>query len=371
MRKSALVIIIIITVLGGYYLIYMRNNALPRNNVPFEYYQPNDHKSKLLRALKEVENHTLAYLPNSRSGMLIVVDLDTGSIVGSCKLGEFEEGPKNILFTSNYNLFLCPFLRLDVVRIYDSCSFDLVGSIDVGNRPAFIIGDDDYAYVYSERSAIYIIDLVKMEVVETIQLREGPEDGVISSDGFVYFSNDYGITRLDPRNLSSEKVVSMISEESQITVSNDGSVLYAAFCETYSSAWDLYVYDTESWSLIHVGANLTRRKAPDGSIRDMVVTQDDNLIYSDRDSGLLYIMDTTTFLRGAVPAEIKGLHWGPNRIFITPDGEYVCTLSSGGVPIDGVGVDTPSGLLVMDSEYNWIHEIRLGDYAGVGFLAFK
>ena len=57
--------------------MYMRNNALPRNNVPFEYYQPNDHKSKLLSALKEVENHTLAYLPNSRSGMLIVVDLDT------------------------------------------------------------------------------------------------------------------------------------------------------------------------------------------------------------------------------------------------------------------------------------------------------
>ena len=57
--------------------------------------------------------------------------------------------------------------------------------------------------------------------------------------------------------------------------------------------------------------------------------------------------------------------------FITPDGEYVCTLSSGGVAIEGGSVDGPSGLLVMDSAYNWIHEIRLGDYAEVNSLAFK
>jgi len=43
----------------------------------------------------------------------------------------------------------------------------------------------------------------------------------------------------------------------------------------------------------------------------------------------------------------------------------------GGVAIDGGSVDEPSGLLVMDSAYNWIHEIRLGDYAYVDSLVFK
>lgn len=377
MRKPALLVFIIIAVFGSYYLTqikpsYQPSSAGSRSDVPDEYYQPDDHKPELLSALGEVGNHTLAYLPNSRSGLLMVVDLDSGSVLGSCKLGEFGRGPFNILFTTDSTLFLCPFPKLDVVRIYDSHTFDMVGSISVDDYPTNIIGDDDYAYVFSEESAISIIDLDEMKAVETIQLEEGPEDGVISSDGFIYFSNDYGITKLDPRNLSSEKVVSIVSEESQIAVNNDGSVLFAAFCETYESTWTLHIYDTVSWDIIHVAPNMTERLAPDGRIYDMTLTLDDNLIYSDPDSGLLYIMNSTTFdLVRTTPAEIYGLHWEPTGIFITPDGEYVCTLSSGGIAIEGGSVDTPSGLLVMDSEYNWIHEIRLGDYTGVDFLAFK
>lgn len=342
-----------------------------QGNVPDEYYQPEDYKPELLNALGDVGNHTLVYLPNYRSGLLLVVDLESGVVLGSCKLGEFLSGPYSILFTEDGAQFLCPFPRLDVVRIYDSPTFNMVDSISV-YHPTFIIGDDDHAYVFSEKSAISIIDLDEMKVVETIQLEEGPEDGVPSSDGFIYFSNDYGITKLDTRNFSSEKVVSMVSEESRIAVSNDGSVLFAAFCETYESIWNLYIYDTSSWDSLHLVSNITKRPAPDGSIHDMVVTPDDYLLYSDSDSHLLYVIDTTTYdLVRAIPAQIDGLHWGPQGIFITPNGEYVCTLSSGGIAIEGGSKDTPSGLLVMDKEYNWIHEIQLGDYAGVDFLAFK
>jgi len=149
----------------------------------------------------------------------------------------------------------------------------MVDSISVADHPTIIIGDDNYAYVFSYRSDLCIIDLDEMQVVETIQLEEGPEDGVVSSDGFIYFSNDYGIIKVDPRNLSSEKVVSMVSEESQITVNNDGSVLFAAFCEAYESAWDLYVYDTASWNQIHVATNLTEGQARDGLIDDLIVTR--------------------------------------------------------------------------------------------------
>ena len=96
LRKSALVIIVIITLFGGYYLMYTPYNAHLRSNVPIKYYQPDDQKSELLRALNQVGNHTLAYLPNSRSGLLMVVDLESGSILGSCKLGEFLNGPFSI-----------------------------------------------------------------------------------------------------------------------------------------------------------------------------------------------------------------------------------------------------------------------------------
>lgn len=72
-------VFIIIAVFGSYYLTRMRSFTGPRSNVPIEYYQPDDHKSELLSALEEVVNHTLSYLPNSRSGLIIVVDLESGS----------------------------------------------------------------------------------------------------------------------------------------------------------------------------------------------------------------------------------------------------------------------------------------------------
>ena len=190
----------------------------------------------------------------------------------------------------------------------------MVGSISVADHPTFIISDDEYAYVFSERSAINIIDLNEMQVVETIQLVEGPEDGVASSDGFIYFSNDYGIIKVDPGNLSSEKVVSMVSEDSQIAVSNDGSVLFASFRDADESVWDLYVYDTVSWNQIHVSSNMTERPAPYGRICDMVVSLDGDLVYTDPDSDSLYILNTSTFeLVRTVQAEIPGLHWGRHK----------------------------------------------------------
>jgi DNA-binding beta-propeller fold protein YncE len=374
MRKSVYLATIIIAVIGGfflsqYYLDYReRSPNSNQGDTKEELPRPKDAKTELLRALEDVGNHTLAYLPNARSGLLMVVDMDSGLLLGSVKLGEFLNGPYSILFTPDKDQFLCYFPRLGVVRVYDSHTFDNVGSFKAAG--SYIIGDDDYAYSFGS-SRISVIDFSEMKVVETIRPEEAALDGVVSSDGFIYFSGDHGITKLDPSDLSAETVVSIGSKVSRIAVSNDGSKLFLAFCKTYGSTWNLNIYDTASWEEIQVISDITERPAPDGAADDMVVTPDDSLVYSDSDTDSLYILNTTTFeLVRTVPAEIPGFIYGPQGIFITPDGKYICTLSPGGTPIHG-GPDPPCGLLVMDMEYNRIHEISLGDYATIEFLAFK
>jgi hypothetical protein len=302
----------------------------------------------------------------------MVVDIETGSILGSVKLGEFERGPFNILFTPDKARFLCPYPKLDKVKVFDSDSFELIKEIGVGDFPVFIIGDDDYAYVYSEHSDVHVIDLESLRVVDVVALEEGPEDGVVAPNGIVYFTNDYGVTRINPDGSGATQVVSIVSEESQLAVSNDGSVLYYAYCVDYESHFNLVLFDTSSWETLFELEEMTERPAPDGMVRSMIVTKDDYLLYTDDDSSLAYVFDPASLrVINTVYAEIEGLHWGSQELFSSPNGDYFCTLSSGGIAIEGGHVDTPSGLLVMDEDLNWIHEIQLGEYAGVNFMAFR
>jgi len=371
-KKIIILIFVIILIalikFGGQGII----NDFPDSNVPDDYYQPNGNTEDLINAMHEAGDHLLAYLPNSRSGLLTVVDIETGSILGSVKLGEFGKGPFNIVFTPDRVRFLCPFPKLDKVKMFDSDSFELVKEIGVGDFPVFIIGDDDYAYVYSEDSGVHVIDLGSLKVIRVVSMQEGPEDGVIAPNGYVYFTNDFGVTRINPDGSEVKQVVSMESEESQLAINKDGSVLYYAYCVDYESHYNLLLFDTSSWETLFELEEMTERPAPDGMVRSMIVTENDYLLYTDDDSSQVYTFDPASLrVINTVYAEIEGLHWGPQEIFSSPNGDYFCTLSSGGIAIEGGHVDIPSGLLVMDEDLNWIHEIQLGEYAGVNFMAFR
>lgn len=370
-RSFILLILVFLLVYGYYQYITPSPSGFPFNSeVPSGYYDPEEDSDGVLQ--KDDNSSQLAYIPNSRSGMLLVVDIEQGDLLGTIKLGEFGEGPFNILFSPDKTKFLCTFPRQDVVKVYDSETFTKIKEVKVGKFPTYIIGKYNFAYVFSEDSGVYTLDLTTITVVGVAELEEGPEDGVVTNDGVAYFTTDDGVYRLAHKTFELEKVLNFESEESQIAVSNDGSTLFYAYCLDYESEYNLRMYDTRTWSILHETLNITTHPAPDGSIRCLVVTKDDLVLFTDDYSGILSVFDPVE--RRVIRhfyTEMDGRDWAPRELFLSPDDEYACILSWGGVAIEGGMKDNPSQLMVLDSNLEKLHEIQLDEYAGVSFLAFR
>ena len=338
----------------------------------------------LTESIRRVRDHQLAYVTNTLSRSIYVVDLDDGSLLGTVLLGgDSIIGPGGIDITPDGGLLYVTRGKFcNDVLVINITSFGIVKQIPVGKYTGFvkINADGTEAYVlgsHYEDTNVYVIDLRTNEVAHEIELDDQPYCAALSPDGgILYVTTDRGVVYIDTETHEVTRIIEMDTEcIKRIAVHPDGGKIYVTYHRDEEGHWpSVQVFDAATGDQVDIIENLTRRAFPEGTISCIAVSPDGAFIYATDASGrLLSVVDASTNeVQSRTDMNLSEYtDFDPGEIFFSPDGSLACLVYYGAIPIDAPGKQSPSLIAVIDARtHDMVGVITLDEWAGACWMVF-
>jgi PQQ-dependent catabolism-associated beta-propeller protein len=210
----------------------------------------------------------------------------------------------------------------DTISVIDSETYEVVKTIEVGERPRGITFSGNYKYLYvcaSDSDAVQVLDVPTDTIVHNLPSGEDPEQFILHPDSkHLYIANedDAVATVVD---VESRTVVSQIDvgvEPEGMAVSHDGKWAIVTSETTNMAHW----IDTDTYAL--VGNTLVEQRP-----RDAEFTRDDKELWvSSEIGGTVAVIDSASKqIKHTITFEIRGISRDriqPVGIELTSDGKY-------------------------------------------------
>jgi len=379
-RNSFMIIIVILFALV---IVYSSTRNDGTDGTSGQGLEPDEGASQgLFKNIQRAGNHSLAYVANSRSKSILVVDLDAIELLGSVYLGdEIEGGPRGMDITPDgKRLYVTGGETCHDVIVLDTTNFEIVDRINLGTRPILIkiSSDGGEAFVFrgDGNPCVLVVDLETCEATDEIGLDAGIGHVRLSPDGdTLYVRSNRGVVFIDARTHEVIKEIEMVTEwATPFAVHPNGTMVYVAHIVNVHGHWpSVHVFDSGTGKRVDTIENVTKRAYPDGSIRYIEVSPDGDIIYvADSMGVLLTVVDASSnkvLLKRDDIYTSECYYGGPNKVYFSPDGGRAYLIYRGGIPIDSPGRDLPSAIFVVDTEtHESIGVIGLGEWAGAGMM---
>jgi YVTN family beta-propeller protein len=174
------------------------------------------------------------YITSEDTGMLVIIDIESGKTLAMLPVGEEPEG---IDLTPDGRFAYVTSESDNEVSIVDTAAESVVKRIPVGERPRNTAFSPDgiKAYVPGESDgSVTVIDTTRQVALRTVRLRNGdvrPMGIVVSRDGkTVYVTTGRGgtVLALDGETLAEKKEVAVGKRPWGLAISPDGKYLFTA-----------------------------------------------------------------------------------------------------------------------------------------------
>ena len=258
-----------------------------------------------------------AYVPNSVSNNVSVIDTTTNTVVATIPVGQTPFGvavDSQTVLTFVYITNAGP--TSNSVSVIDVNTNTVIATIPVGTRPVGVAVTPDKSFVYVanlDSNDVSVIDTSSNTVIATIPVAIQPHGIVVTPNGdFVYVVSTSGNT-ISVIDTATNTVVATIpvNRPYNIAITPDGLFAYATEADVPSN---VYVIDTTTNTLVATIA--TAGGQPHG----LIVTLDGSFVYvGGNASGNTYVIDTTT--NTVVDTIVLG--GAPNGLSVTPDNLFV------------------------------------------------
>lgn len=241
-----------------------------------------------------------------------------------------------------------PNSKSNTVSVIDTATNTITATVPVGNYPngVAVSPDGSKAYIANWKdSTVSVIDTASFKVT-TFSVPSGPEGIVISPDGKKAYVANRGVDKVSVVDTATNKIIDTVSLPAKsalvgIAVSPDGKKVYTANGGLYSV------------SVIDTATKSAKSLSIPGSPINVVVGRDGKKVYVSTLSGMVYAIDTATNNVKQM-AKLGELLWG---VDISPDGKklYVTDNSLYG-----------SNVAVIDTATNQVTTVSInGDLTGV------
>jgi len=271
--------------------------------------------------------HVYAYITNSTSNNLSVIDVTTNTVISTVGLGA-GAAPYAVTVLPNGNAYVAD-NGSDLVSIFSTTGNSIIGTIPVGSGPLSIAASPDGSKVYVTNTnvgTVSVINTATNTVTSTITVGGNPTGVVVSPDGNTVYVAD-GIAGVDVINATNNTVTATISTGAStlprgVAITPDGQFLY----EVNGNASTVGVYKTSDNSLfatIPVG----------GGAFGVAISPDGSMAYVTNSSGSVSVIDVATNTVTTTIPDGGGNQ--PLGVSFTPDGTkaFVVNYGAGNVSV--------------------------------------
>jgi DNA-binding beta-propeller fold protein YncE len=270
-------------------------------------------------ALHNATGHTIAYLSNPTARKLYILDATTGEYLGKILFNKAATGPISAAYSKKVDRIII--LRgsngndLLIVRPVD---FSLEKQIPVSRGNGLILSEDgSTAYVYAnsgfDGGVLYVIDLVKAEVIRKIESSRRLGFAALSPDGeSLYYTHDDGVSKIDLTS-GEETFVERFQYPQTLEFNPVDSSLYLPYKRRFELEYaDLLILKPQSVAeLVH---NVTH------FIHSMSVTPDGSSLFCvDWIDGNVKVVDTRTLAVSVFTPDVVSYGF---RVFFSSDSSY-------------------------------------------------
>ncbi|WP_230741070.1 hypothetical protein [Methanooceanicella nereidis] len=286
------------------------------------------------------------YATNEAKNVIHVIDLDTGKVTGSVKVGNVPrciiavDGPENVATpadTKSPYLYVCDHNNASMI-VLDTGSKNVIKRINLRCYPFDAVADKDLKKIYVTLNdwTISVIDISTDEVISSIFVGTLAEDLVISSAGDRAYFIDYfnGTVHFIDLGTKSVNILKTCESPRSIGLSPDGRKLYIADNQgPYDKNSNIVVLDAMT------GSEIVKIPA-DGYIANVRISPDGSRIYiselslHDNIMDMIVIDGSTNSVLDRIPMEEISY-----STLITPDGKRIYVNSPGNVTV----YDIPAG----------------------------
>jgi len=263
-----------------------------------------------------------AYIASYSDGAVLVIDLDTNTIVDTIPVGNASLGVS--VSPDGSRVYITNQSNPGQIYVIDTQTNSLINTISTGSWPAGIVisPDGSKAYVARSTGIVDVIDLLTNSIIANIDVGGGIAGAygiTISPDGNTVYTtlvhsgiNSSFVAIVDATTNTLFGTVTTGNEPLGIAVSPDGSRVYTANRSAFS--YSVSVIDAVNRVLI---TNIPAGNAPHG----IVVSPDGTRVYvSNENSNDITVIDAIT---NTVIATFPNTGIGPTGISITPDGKWL------------------------------------------------
>jgi len=236
-----------------------------------------------------VNTNGFAYIANSGSNNVSVINTTTNTVTATIKVGE---NPYGVAASPNGNYVYVTNRTSGSVSVINTLLNTVEATINVGSNPLGLCVSPDGKILYVSNdgsSSISVINTSTYKVTNTFSTNKNPFDVTISPDGSRLYIADEGSNIVSVINTTNDLQVASISVGFTpwgIIISPDGKYIYVA----NSLADEVTVINTSS-NTINTVIRFSINSTPTG----LAISSDGTTLYvSDQSENCIYIINTTT-----------------------------------------------------------------------------
>jgi YVTN family beta-propeller protein len=305
----------------------------------------------LLVGQKIYAQHVYAYITNSASDNMSVVDVSTNTVISTVSIGAGAT-PYAVAILPNGIAYVAD--TVGTVTIYNTASNSIIGTIAVDAGPLSIVANPSGSTVYvtnTTAGSVSVINTTTNTVTATIDLNVAPTNPstpsgiVVSPDGSTVYVADYAYNNISVIDAATNTVTTTFGTGSStlprgLAITPDGQYLYV----TNSNAGTVGVYKTSDNSLV---TNIAVGGGPFG----IAISPDGTTAYvTNTGSSSVSVINTTTNTVTTTIPEGGGNQ--PLGVSFTPDGStvYVVNYGANNVSVINTGTNTITNTIVVGTK---------------------
>jgi YVTN family beta-propeller protein len=267
--------------------------------------------------------HVYAYITNSSSDNMSIIDVATNTVIGTVALPAGAK-PYAVAVLPNGDAYIANNGN-NTVTVFSTTNNAIIGTIAVGAGPLSIASSPDGSKIYvtnNTAGTVSVISTATNNVTATIPIGGNPTGIAVSPDGStVYASN--GIAGIAVINATTNILTTTIdtgasSLPTGVAITPDGQYLFEVNSNSVPNT--VGVYKTSDNSLV---GNITVASSPYG----IAISPDGTLAYVTHTSGSITVINATT--RTVTNSVADGLGNQPLGVSFTPDGTKAYVVNYG------------------------------------------
>jgi YVTN family beta-propeller protein len=282
--------------------------------------------------------HVYAYITNSGSDNMSIIDLASNTVIGTVSLGA-GTAPFAVTVLPNGNAYIADNGN-GTVTVFSTTGNNIIGTIPVGSGPLSIAASPDATKVYvtnTNDGTVSVIGTATNIVLATITIGGNPTGVVVSPDNSTVYVAD-GIAGVAVINAATNTVTATIptgasSLPKGVAITPDGQFLYVA----KSNAGQIGVYSTTAPTYTNV-ANVAVSGGPFG----ITVSPDGSTVYATSSGSHTVAVISTATNTFAAPEIAVGGGNNPIGISVSPDGTTAYVVNFGANSVSMINTATAS-----------------------------